>query len=460
MEFNKGIFRSYDIRGVYGKDFDEGFAEDLGKAVAAFFNASDEGKTAGKTFVVGRDIRLSSESLGKALIGGLTEAGLDVVDVGVVTTPLLYFSVVHLKKDGGIMITASHNPAEFNGFKIVGSVGDPISEGLGLEKIRDIMLKGEYAASPRKGTVESYTKIFDDYAAFVLPRIKLKRKMKVVLDTCNSVPGLIAPSVLERAGCEVVTINKELDGTFKSRPPEPRAENLKALQDAVRANGADLGIAYDGDGDRVVFVDETGKIIDSGSSIIMIFAEHYLNRNRNSKIVFDLGCSIAVEDTIKRLGGIPVVTPVGTANLKKGMMEERAIFGGESSNHMYFSETFYFDDAVFASLKMAEILSEIGSLSKKLNSLPNYPYLSEWDFECPDEKKFGVVGSLKEKFKKSGVRVSELDGVKLMWDDGWVLWRASNTRPQVKVYLEATSDERFEELKNFAKAELLEAMGG
>jgi phosphomannomutase len=167
-----------------------------------------------------------------------------------------------------------------------------------------------------------------------------------------------------------------------------------------------------------------------------------------------------VEDTVKRLGGIPVVTPVGTANLKKGMLGERAIFGGESSNHMYFSETFNFDDAVFASLKMAEIISEIGSLSEKLDSLPNYPYLSEWDFECPDEKKFGVVGSLKEKFKNSGVRFSELDGVKLMWDDGWVLWRASNTRPQVKVYLEAKSDERFEELKNFAKAELLEAMGG
>jgi len=460
MGFDKNIFRSYDIRGVYGKDFDDGFAENLGNAFAAFVNARDREKPARKTVVVGRDIRLSSESLSRALIKGLTEAGCDVVDVGVVTTPLLYFSVVHLKKDGGIMITASHNPAEFNGFKIVGSVGDPISEGLGLEKIMDSMLKGEHAASPRKGTSGSYTGIFDDYAAFVLPRIKLKRKMKVVLDTCNSVPGLIAPSVLEKAGCEVVTINKELDGTFKSRPPEPRAENLKDLQDAVRANGADLGIAYDGDGDRAVFVDETGKIIDSGNAIIMIFAEHYLNRNKNSKIVFDLGCSIAVEDTVKRLGGIPVVTPVGTANLKKGMLGERAIFGGESSNHMYFSETFNFDDAVFASLKMAEIISEIGSLSEKLDSLPNYPYLSEWDFECPDEKKFGVVGSLKEKFKNSGVRFSELDGVKLMWDDGWVLWRASNTRPQVKVYLEAKSDERFEELKNFAKAELLEAMGG
>ena len=460
MGFDKNIFRSYDIRGIYGKDFDDGFAENLGSAFATFINERDKEKSAEKTVVVGRDIRLSSESLSRALIKGLTEAGCNVVDVGVVPTPLLYFSVMHLKKDGGIMITASHNPPEFNGFKIVGSIGNPISEGLGLEKIRDHMLNEKYAASPRKGTVESYTKIFDDYTGFVLPKIKLKTKLKVVLDTCNSVPGLIAPSVLEKAGCEVITINKDLDGTFKARPPEPRAETLKDLQDAVRTNGADLGIAYDGDGDRVVFVDDTGKIIDSGSAIIMIFAEHYLNRNKNSKIVFDLGCSIAVEDTIKRLGGIPVVTPVGTANLKKGMIEERAVFGGESSNHMYFSETFYFDDAVFASLKMAEIISEIGSLSKKLNSMPNYPYISEWDFECPDEKKFYVVGSLKEKFKKSGIRVSELDGVKLMWDDGWVLWRASNTRPQVKVYLEATSNERFEELKNFAKDELLKAMGG
>jgi len=459
MELNQNVFRSYDVRGVYGKDFDESFAENLGKAFATFINARAEGKPAVRTVAVGRDIRLSSESLSRALIKGLTDAGCDVVDIGTVPTPTLYFSVVHLKTDGGIMVTASHNPPEFNGFKLVGRAGDPISDGLGLEKIKDVVLGRKYANADRKGTARRYTKIFDDYASFVLPMISLKRSLKVVLDTCGSVPGLLAPGVLEKAGCEVITINRDLDGTFKLRSPEPKADNLKDLQDAVTANRADLGIAYDGDGDRAVFVDETGNVIDSGSAIIMIFAEHYLKRNAGSKVAFDLGCSAAVEDMIKNLGGVPIVTPVGTANLKRSMISEKAIFGGESSNHMYFSETFNFDDAVFASLKMAEIISEIGSLSKKLGSMPKRPYLSEWDFECQDEKKFGVIGRLKDKFRTSGMRFSELDGVKLLRDDGWILWRASNTRPQVKVYLEATSGERFEELKNFAKAELLEAMG-
>ncbi len=449
--FNQNIFRSYDIRGVYKKEFDEEFAENLGRAFATFIGKDKE-------VVVGHDVRLSSDSLSKALIRGLVSAGCDVIDVGLVTTPLLYFSVAHLNKAGGIMITASHNPPEFNGFKMVGKMGEPIAEGSGMGKIKDIVVNSKYTKPVKNGKVERYEKIFDDYASFVLRKIKVKNKLKVVLDTCNSTAGLIAPRLFEQAGCEVITINKELDGSFPSRPPEPKVENLQALQEAVKASNADLGVAYDGDGDRAVFVDENGNVIDSGSLIIMMFAEHYLKGRKQAKIVFDLSCSIAVEDMIKNFGGIPVITAVGTSNIKKSMAEENAIFGGESSNHMYFADTFNFDDAVFASLKMAEIVSEVGSLSEKIKSMPQYPYIAEWEFECPDDKKFEVINNMKDKFRQSGKKLSDLDGVKLMWNDGWVLWRVSNTRPQIKVYAEAKNDERFEELKNFARDELTNAM--
>lgn len=450
--FNPNIFRSYDIRGVYKKDFDDDFAERLGKEFAAFLREIDKReKMEGKEIVVGRDVRLSSESLSKALIKGLTDI-CDVVDIGIVTTPMLYFSVAYLKKAGGVMITASHNPPEFNGFKLVGKMGRPIS-GAELEKIKELILKGRKAKNV--GKVEKYD-ISKAYENFILGKIKLKRKLKVVLDTCNSVTGLIAPRLFERAGCEVITINKELDGRFPSRPPEPKVEYLRALQEAVRANKADFGVAYDGDGDRVVFVDENGNVIDSGNLIIMIFAEHYLKKS-GQKVVFDLSCSVAVEEIIKSFGGVPIITAVGTSNIKKTMAEHKAILGGESSNHLYFADTFNFDDAIYASLKMAEIISESGSLSEKIKSLPKYPYISEWTFECPDEKKFRVIDIIKEKFK--GENISELDGVKLILDDGWVLWRVSNTRPQIKIYAEARNDERFEELKSFAKNELLKAMG-
>jgi phosphomannomutase/phosphoglucomutase len=448
--FNQNIFRSYDIRGVYGKDFDEEFAEKLGRAFATFIG--------GEEVTVGHDVRLSSDGLSKALIKGLTVGGCDVIDVGLVTTPLLYFSVAHLGKSGGIMITASHNPPEFNGFKIVGKMGEPIAEGSGMEKIKEIIKNGEYSTPERSGRVKSCDRLFDDYANFVLGKIKIKKRLKVVLDTCNSVGGLVAPTLFKKAGCEVIAINEDLDGSFPCRAPEPRVDNLQALQEAVRASNADFGVAYDGDSDRAVFVDENGRIVDSGSLIIMMFAEHFLKTNRQSKIVFDLSCSVAVEEMIRKFGGVPIVTAVGTSKIKKGMKDGNAIFGGESSNHMYFADTFNFDDAVFASLKMAEIISEIGSLSEKIKSMPQYPYIAEWEFECPDERKFKVIENMKENFRKSGENISDLDGLKVNWDDSWVLWRVSNTRPQIKVYVEAKTDDRFEELKNFAKDELTKAM--
>ena len=455
MKFNENIFRSNDIRGIYKKDFDEEFAKKIGRALATFF----EEKNKDKDIVVGCDIRIGSESLKKSLIESLTASGYNVTDIGIVTTPILYFAVKHLKRIGGVMITGSHLPAEFNGFKIVDENGNMIGSETGLEKIKQIIIKEEFSKPKKIGIAKKYEKIFDDYSNFILKKIKIKKKLKVVLDLGNSVSGLITPKLFEKTGCEVATINSELDGTFPYRPPEPRPENLQKLQEAVKANKADFGVAYDGDGDRIVFVDDEGNVLDSSSLVIMIFAEHYLNKQKNSKIVFDLGCSMAVGDTITKLGGTPIETRVGTSFIKSKMVEENAIFGGESSSHMYFAETFNFDDAAFASLKMAEIISELGEgLSSKIKSLPSFPYFPEWEFECPDEKKQAALQKIKDKFKTSGIKFSELDGLKLIYEDGWVLWRPSGTRPSMKIYVEAKTPKRLEELKNFAKDELIKAI--
>lgn len=458
MKFNENIFRSNDIRGIYIQDFDEEFAENLGMALASFFGRKGDTK---KTIIVGRDIRNGSESLKNALVKGLINSGYDVVDIGIVTTPVFYFAVKSLGKSGGVMITGSHLPKEFNGFKIVGENGAMINHDTGLEEIKHIIIKKDFIKTTRVGKIENYEKIFEDYSDFLSKKINIAKKLKVVIDPVNSVPGLIVPDLFRKAGCDVIVINSEIDGTFPSRSPEPRPDNLQKLQESVVANKADLGVAYDSDGDRVIFVDNEGNVIDSSSLIIMILAEHYLDKNKGSAIVFDIGCSMALSSMITSMGGIPVETKVGTSFIKDNMHKYGAILGGESSNHIYFRETFNFDDAAFASLKIAEIISRLPenmSFVDKIKSLPKYPYFPEWEFECPDEKKEIALKKIKSKFEGSGLKISEIDGLKLYYDDGWVLWRPSGTRPSIKIYVEAKTEERLEELKNFAKDELEKAM--
>jgi len=458
--FNLNVFRSNDIRGEYGKDFDEDFAEELGMAFASFL---EKRGNANRDVVVGCDIRSSSESLKEALVKGLTSSGFNVTDIGTVTTPLFYFTVKQQEKGGGIMITGSHLPKEFNGFKLVDSNGSMIGRDTGLEDIKNIINRRDFLEAEERGTVNEYGKALDDYSRFVLGKIGIARRLKVVIDPGNSVGSVVAPKIFETAGCDVVVINGELDSSFPNRPLEPKPENLEKLQEAVKAHGADMGVAYDGDADRVVFVDNEANVIDSSSLVIMMLAEHYLAGAgvRGSAVVFDLGCSMALAETIREMGGTPVETKVGAAYIKDSMSRHNAILGGESSSHLYFADTFNFDDAVFASLKMAEIISKLPegtNFADKARSLPNYFYFPEWEFECADEKKHKVLQVIKEKFAGSGVKFSELDGLKLHYDDGWVMWRPSGTRPSMKIYVEARSAARLEELKNFARIELAKAV--
>ncbi len=439
------IFRAYDIRGIYGKDLTSEIAERLGKAFGTYIGY-------GKEIIVGKDARLSGGELKDALIKGLTSVGCNIIDTGTVPTPVVYFAIEHLKTDGGVMITASHNPPEWNGFKLCGKNGSSVSENFGLEEVKNLFMEQNFRTSEKEGYVKIYDKIIDEYVKFVINKIKLKRKLKVILDTGNGVCALTAPAILEKLGCKVITINEELDGRFPNRSPDPTEEALFALSKMVLKEQSDVGIAFDGDGDRVAFVDEKGRYVSSGNLTIPIFSSAILKSNKNSKIVFDICCSNAVEEIIKSNGGIPVVNRVGRAYIRNRMLEEGAVFGGEHSNHLFFSDIFGFDDGVFAGVKMVELLSNSEKpFSSFVDAIPVYPSVPVKEIVCPDSFKFDVMKRLKKRFSSLGYKTIDLDGVKVVNADGWVLIRPSNTLPAIKINSEAKTIDRAKELFSFAQ---------
>jgi phosphomannomutase/phosphoglucomutase len=444
------IFRAYDIRGIFGEDLTEEVATRIGAAFATFLGEDKE-------VLVARDVRLSGEKLRKALVSGLI-SDCNVTDVGIVPTPLLYFAINRLQKDAGIMITASHNPPEWNGFKAFRRKG--CFYGKDMDKIKQIAKKVDLERLGKKGRLSSYKGIIQEYMDFVVNKLEIERKLKVVADTANGTCGLVAPSLFKRLGCKILTLNQNPDGTFPAHLPEPKEETLGELKREVVKNKADFGVGYDGDGDRAVFVDEKGNVIP-GDLTLLVFAEDVLQKSKGAKIVYELSCSMAVEEYVKELGGIPIVERVGHTFIMDKMIEENALFGGEKSSHFYFSECYGVDDAVFASLKMTEILSKSGEkLSEIVDSLPKYPSIYEKNFECPDKLKFAAIEKLRARFKDYGLTILDIDGVKLLDKDGWVLLRASNTEPVIRVSAEARTDEKLKELYEFAKKELKHVLKG
>jgi len=440
----ENIFRAYDIRGVWGINMNDELVENLGKAIGTFFRGNG-------TIAIGRDARLTGEIIEKSLIKGIISTGCDVLKLGIVPTQVTYFSVPFLNLRGGIMITASHNPPDWNGFKLFKEKGEFIF-GDELNQIKEWTLNKYFIKSSKKGTISEYDKILEDYFNFVVKKINLKRKLKVVLDTGNGVAGVIARKIFKKVGCEVMIINEELDGNFASRPSEPDEFSLEDLSRKVIEEKADFGAGFDGDGDRIMFVDDTGRILSAGNQIIMLFSNFFLEKNKGEKIVYDVCSSSSLESFIREKGGIPVISKVGHVFIKDVMAKENAIFGGEYSNHFYFREIFNFDDGIFAGLKMAELLSNSKvKFSQMLDALPKLFYKSDLNFDVPDRVKFKIVEKMKEDFQKKGVRISDLDGVKVYLDKDWVAWRASNTQPQIKVYVEAENSERFDELLKFAE---------
>jgi len=439
-KFKPEIFRAYDIRGVYGVDLSEDLAKAIGLAYGTMLG--NRGRV-----VVGRDVRLSGEALASATAEGLAEAGCDVMDIGLVTTPMSYFAVVHLEADGGIQVTASHNPPEWNGFKLIKKGGETLSAGAGMEELRDMVLQGRFRKGERRGKIEKID-ILESYVEFITSKVEIERPLKIAIDYSNGAAAISFPKIAERVGLKIEALNNVPDGRFPGHPPEPREDTLKDLQDLVVKTRADFGAGFDGDGDRVVFVDDKGRIL-SGDIALAIFVKHL---DKKGKVIFDVSSSSALREVIVEEGCEPIEMRVGRAFLLNAVRELNAVMGGEKSDHFYFPELWGFDDACYAVLKMAEILIKSGKkLSELVDEIPHYPSIPITTFTCPDELKTKVVEQIAKHYESLGVKVSRIDGVKAYFDDGWVLIRPSNTMPQIKMTAEAKTEKRLKEIVDEAK---------
>jgi phosphomannomutase/phosphoglucomutase len=442
------IFRAYDIRGIYGSDINENIAELIGKAIAAYVNGE------GRRFIVGRDVRLSSKPLSEALINGMISGGINVEDIGVATTPLLYFATKHYGMNGGVMVSASHNPPEWNGFKILLDKGF-VCMGMGMENLREITLKGLFKEA-KEGKAKVNPNAIRDYEEYVSEKINVGRDFKIAADPGGGSCTILLPNIFRKSNVEAYIIYGEPDGSFSKHPPEPNEETLKELKEIVLENKADFGVGFDGDGDRAVFIDDQGRIVPS-NLILVILSKHYLRKNRGAAVVYEVSCSMVVEETVRALGGKPILSRVGHTYIYEKMIKENAVLGGETSGHFYFKDTYGFDDAIYASLKMAEAVADDGrKLSEIIDSIPRYPQIPAKNYNCPDEEKFRVVEELTEEFKALGYETVTIDGVKVIAEEGWFLIRPSNTQPLIRLTVEAKSEEKLRELFSFAEKSITE----
>ena len=423
------IFREYDIRGIADVDLPNDGVRVLGQALGTYMQ-----RKAGRKVSLGRDVRLSGPRLHGALLEGLIASGCEVTDVGVVPTPLLYYSVYNLKTDGAVMITGSHNPAEYNGFKSVcggaAIFGQKIQEILGLIQAGDLMTG---AGSVR--TAEVITPYVDEIAA----QFNWKRRIKVVVDSGNGAGGPAMHRLLERLNCDAVELFFEQDGRFPNHHPDPTVEeNLEHLKEAVHKHRADLGIAFDGDADRVGAVDEQGRVI-WGDYLLLIFAREILTRKPGSTFIGEVKCSQVLYDEIERLGGHAIMYRTGHSLIKAKMREVHAELAGEMSGHLFFQDRFYgFDDALYSACRLMEIVANSGQpLSAQIDGLPAMVSTPEMRVDCPDEVKFDVIERVVQHFKDSKYKVVDVDGVRVIFDKGWGLARASNTQPVLVMRFEA-----------------------
>jgi phosphomannomutase/phosphoglucomutase len=428
-----GIFKAYDIRGVYGEDLNDEIAERLAKAYTTYMNADE--------VIVGNDSRMSSPALTSAVIAGVTGAGADVYSLGIVPGPLVSFQIAQEKKNAGIYVTASHNPPEYNGFKLMkGIISLDPDELLGIKKIMD----GKHF---KIGNGEVYHRdMINAYQDYVAAKFRLRGGLKIVMDSANGTCGLVAPGLFKKMDCYVTELYSQPNGKFPNHYPDPtRAENLTDIKRMVVQNASDFGVAYDGDGDRVVFIDEKGRDL-SGDDALMLFARQILEKKKG-KIIMTVGCSRAVEEDVKAHGGTPIINRVGHSFIKKRLFEEDALMAGELSGHFFFKDDYFgYDDAIYASMRMAQIMRETGKkLSELVAELPHYCTSAEERLPYPDEKKFRAVEGLKREF--SDEKLITLDGVRIEFKNGWALVRASNTEPVLSLRFEGNAEKDMDEIR-------------
>jgi phosphomannomutase/phosphoglucomutase len=441
MAIASGIFRQYDIRGVVGDDLTEEAARALGGAYAALLRE----RGLGGDVAVGRDNRPSGTALRNALVEGMTDAGVSVVDIGVVPTPLLYWSLHHLGVVGGIQITGSHNPPEYNGFKLC--LGTESLHGEDIQHLLELIRTG--AAPGGRGAVR-HEAVIDRYVADVAQRVgKLSRPMQVVYDCGNGAGALVAPQLMRAIGVQGTGLFCESDGTFPNHHPDPTVPaNLEDLIAAVKRDGAELGIAFDGDADRIGLVDDNGTIV-WGDHILILYARDVLERTgAGQPIIFDVKCSQALPHEIEKAGGKPVMWKTGHSLIKDKMKELRAPLAGEMSGHMFFGEGFYgHDDALYGAARLLRIIADSGrTVRELLADVPEFVSTPEIRVDCADDRKFAVVEKAVEHFRRLH-DVSDVDGVRVLFGDGWGLIRASNTQPILVLRFEARSGKRLHEIR-------------
>lgn len=449
MPVNPQIFREYDIRGVVDKDLTQEVVEALGKAFGTYIQTFQ-----GQDVVVGRDNRLSSRWLRDALIRGMLSTGCSVTDVGEVPTPTFYFSLIHYKKDGGVMITGSHNPPEFNGFKICRGHGTIY--GAEIQKLKKLIESGKFKEGRGQLGEEDPRQ---DYLGCLKEKIGLERALKVVVDAGNGTTSDLAPRLLEELGAQVVRLYCESDGNFPHHHPDPTIpEFLNDLIGKVTEEKADLGIAYDGDGDRIGVIDEKGNII-WGDKLMIIFSREILKKHPGAKIIFEVKCSQSLVEEIEHSGGTPIMWKTGHSLIESKIREEKALLAGEMSGHIYFADNYFgYDDAIFASARLMEILSRTDNkLSQLLEGVTEYYSTPEIRVDCPDEKKFKVVEKMKNYFKER-YKTIDIDGVRVLFGDGWGLVRASNTQPVLVLRFEARTEARLKEIKDLIMGKLKTVM--
>ncbi len=441
-EMNFSIFREYDIRGIVERDFNLHDVEEIGQGYATYL-----AKHGGKTCVVGRDCRLSSPEIREALIKGMMRGGTEVIDIGLCATPVLYFAQQNLKTDGGVMITASHNPPDYNGFKV--SLGSDTLFGQEIQKLRNIIESGAYLSG--KGSLKNH-EIMSAYCDYLVKNIQLDRPVNLAVDAGNGTGGLVAGPILKGLNCKPVELFMEPDGTFPNHEPDPTvAENLTTLSQTVIDKKLELGIAFDGDSDRLGVVDEKGNII-YGDMLMIIFAREILKDQPGSKFIGEVKCSQVMYDDIKSHGGIPIMWRTGHSLIKQKLKEENAFMAGEMSGHFFFRHRYFgYDDAVYAACRLLEILSrDRRPLSTYLTDLPTTYNTPEIRVECPEEKKFQLVERVKE-ILSSEFSIIDIDGVRVVFQDGWGLVRASNTSPIIVLRFEAQTESRVQEIRRLVE---------
>ncbi len=446
------IFREYDIRGIAESELTDETVQLIGQAYGSWLSMKGI-----KKVTLGGDVRFSTRRIKDAAAAGLMKAGISVTDIGIVSTPTFYWSLYRFNMDGGIMVTGSHNPKEFNGLKVAYEKGTLWGDD--IQEILRIIQEDRMIISEVPGSL-SFADINSEYIDMLVSKVSLgPRRPKVVCDSGNATGGRYAPEFLRRIGCNVIDLFSDPDAAFPNHHPDPtKRENLSALIETVRKEGADFGVGFDGDSDRIGVVDDKGEVI-WGDRLMALYWREILQKNPGAIAICEVKSSMALPEEILKLGGKPIWWKSGHSLVKAKMKEERALFSGEVSGHMFFADEFFgFDDAFYAAGRLCRIISNTDrKLSDIMKEIPSYPSTIETRYDCPDDVKFGVVERVKAQALKEGLETITVDGIRIVYEHGWGLVRVSNTQPVLVARCEGRTKEALVEICTDMKRRLIEA---